>query len=286
MGTARGNQRPNEDKCRFRRRQLWYFIKFLIVSPIIWLPLIAVIACFYPWQENDNTHIIALVGASVALLSLSRTAEARRAEFISGYLSQLYTDENLWNTYHQLVYRYWDEQFCVVDKAAEEYKGIVKERIKSPPGEKPPRPPIAVDKNLLSRSLGLKSLNNPTYHPWIFHGSVEEMRLDALLGFLNGIDYYCEKGRISVGEIYRQIGAHLLILGSRKVILQYFEANDFAWEKKKGYTESGGGQSATKPARDLIGCIRVYDELQSKNVWEKVKFYFQWKKSSPGGKPR
>ena len=193
-----------------------------------------------------------LVGASVALLALRRNSIVQRAEFVSGYISRFYTDENLWNTYHQLIYRYWDERFNIVDEIAKEYKKDMEERIKSSSNEKP-RPPTAIDDKSLA-------LDGPTYHPWIFHGCDEEKQIDALLGFLNGVDYYCAKGHISVGEIYRHMGTHLLTLRSREVILSYFDINDKAWETDK-YKGNWGVQSATKRARDLLDCIKAYDDL-------------------------
>lgn len=218
---------------------------------------------YFDTDGFDLRIFAGLVVASVALLTLRRNSVVQQAEFVSDYISRLYTDENLWNTYHQLIYRYWDERFAIVHEVADKAKHIetMKVRIQSPSNGKP-KPPTAVDNTSLEEALKKKNmdLDGPTYHPWIFQGCDEEKRIDALLGFLNGVDYYCAKGHISVGEIYRHMGTHLLTLRSREVISEYFKVNDLAWETAK-FQGHWGVQSATKRARDLLDCIKAYDDL-------------------------
>lgn len=228
---------------------VWYFS----CSFFLWDP------CFLCFSSSDQNEFdfrvfAVLVGASAALLTLRRNSLVQRAEFISGYLSRFYTDASLWETYHQLIYRYWDEDFEEIDELVQEDKQKVRERIESPESYKGPLPPIHVT------LPGTDTRSRPTYHPWLFQGSQEEQRIDALLGFLNGVDYYCAKGHISVGEIYRHMGTHLLTLRSKKVMESYFEINDAAWKTRR-FQGDMGVQPATKRARDLLDCIKAYDDL-------------------------
>lgn len=252
---------------RLLRRQLLYFIKSSIGVLGAWLMVGITISYYHPsdgYFDTDDFDLRIFAGlavASVALLTLRRNSVVQQAEFVSDYISRFYTDDNLWNTYHQLIYRYWDERFKVVHEVATEkgYIQTMEDRIKSS-SNGGSRPPVAIDNDLLKGALKDKGMEGPTYHPWIFQGCDEEKQIDALLGFLNGVDYYCAKGHIGVGEIYRHMGTHLLTLRSREVISEYFKVNDLAWETAK-FQRHWGVQSATKPARDLLDCIKAYDDL-------------------------
>lgn len=248
-------------------RQLRYLIRSGVSSLGMWILLfiILIISNFIPYDsfcslsKDEPTILVGLIGAFVVLLTLQRNSAVQRAEFISGYLSQFYTNSNLWKTYHELIYGYWDKYFnrTDTDTKIEEMKDETSERIKNPEsyeGEFPPR-----DSRISLADDG-RPETCPTYHPWLFQGSEEEGRINALLGFLNGVDYYCAKGLIGVGEVYRHIGPHLLILHSRKVMESYFEINDMEW-KNRVRRGNKGVELATKRARNLLSCIEAYDNL-------------------------
>ena len=208
-------------------------------------------------DKLEPTILAGLIGAFVVLLTLRRNFALQRAEFISRYLSQFYTNSNLWKTYHELVYGYWDKFFKQTDTniEIEKMKEETIKRIEHPESYDGPLPPM--DSKILDRN---QSRTGPTYHPWLFQGSEEEGKIDALLGFLNGVDYYCAKGLIGVGEVYRHMGTHLLTLHSRGVMQSYFEINDRAW-RTDPFRRDMGVEPATKPARNLLSCIKAYDNL-------------------------
>lgn len=247
---------------------VWYFSCYFF----FWEPCFL---CYSSSEQNefDFRVFAVLVGASAALLTLRRNSLVQRAEFISGYLSQFYTDADLWETYHQLIYRYWDRDFEEIDDLAEEDKKKMRERIENPESYEGPLPPIDVT------IVGTDPASRPTYHPWLFQGSQEEKRIDALIGFLNGVDYYCAKGHVSVGEIYRHMGTHLLTLGSKKVMQSYFEINDEAWSQ--GFQKDMGVHPATKRTRNLLDCVEAYDDLLT---IKKPRVF--WNRITTGGKSK
>lgn len=250
---------------------VWYFSCYFF----FWEPCFL---CYSSSEQNafDFRVFAVLVGASAALLTLRRNSLVQRAEFISGYLSQFYTDADLWETYHQLIYRYWDRDFEEIDDLAEEDKKKMRERIENPGSYKGPLPPIEM--RIVGRDEN--SLPPTVYHPWLFQGSEAEGKIDALLGFLNGVDYYCAKGFIGVGEVYRHMGTHLLTLQSRKVMQSYFEINDIAWRTDK-FQRNMGVDPATKRARNLLSCVKAYDDLL------RIKSIFTlWQTPTTGGKSK
>ena len=240
-------------------RLLWRQLRYLIRSGVnslgAWLLFIILISYICSFKP-DSTIFGGLIGAFVVLLTLQRNSTVQRAEFISGYLSQFYTNSNLWRTYHQLIYQYWDRDFEKIDGHAKEDKKRMKNRIENPESYEGPLPPTTITVT----TVGKDEPPSLTYHPWLFQGSGEEERIDALLGFLNGVDYYCAKGLIGVGEVYRHMGTHLLALDSRKVMESYFEINDIEW-RNRVLRGNMGVEPATKRAKNLLSCIKAYDKL-------------------------
>ena len=78
------------------------------------------------------------------------------------------------------------------------------------------------------------------YHPAMFQGSVEEKRLDSLLGYFNIIAYYYNKEKfLSIDDINGSIGYHLAVMGARTVVKEYLNHIEETWEKG-GYAKKFG----------------------------------------------
>lgn len=78
------------------------------------------------------------------------------------------------------------------------------------------------------------------YHPDIFQGSVEEKRLDSLLGYFSIIACYCVKEELlSIDDINGSIGYHLTVMDARTVVKEYMTVIEDGWEKE-GYADKFG----------------------------------------------
>ena len=237
----------------------WRHLRYLLITNL-WVVVLFGVVLYYLiaggvsapsgkcLSENTQTAI-AVLAAVIALLHLRQNAKIHRAQFVSSQLTRFYTDEDLWSTYNELVYCYSDKSFEKIDELSIK-KGYIKDSIKRfRRGEYSYEPPLYVD-----------HWDKSKYHPWLFQRSDEEKRLDALLGFITGVEYYCAKGLISIPEVYKQMGHHLLILNERKVMKQYFQANEFGWQQE-AYNRSRGSESPLKGVRDLLDCTWVYDRI-------------------------
>ena len=204
--------------------------------------------------EGVKEHYIllaALIATTMALLQLRLQATTRRGQFVSEYLTKFYLEDALWRTYDELIYRYPAAKFNPVDEKAIK-NGKIAEAIE-----------FIKDKN--KQHVGgdqpsASCVNHNEYHPWLFQFTDEERRLDALFGYLRVIDYYCTKGLISTGEVYRQLGTFLLTIAGRKVVKEYIKVNDFAWSTRK-YRGQMGVDSPMRGVKNLLDCVMAYDWL-------------------------
>lgn len=230
-----------------------------LVTIVAWV-LLAALAYFIVASSDDGMEgvkehyilLTTLIAATMALFQLRLQATTRRGQFVSEYLTKFYLDDTLWRTYDELIYRYPAAKFDPVDKKAIEDGRIAKaiENIK----DKNKRHAAGDDQNTNA------SCTDHGYHPWLFQFTDEERRLDALFGYLRVIDYYCAKGLIGTGEVYRQLGTFLLTIAGRKVVEQYIEVNDFAWSTRK-YRGQMGVDSPMRGAKNLLDCVMAYDWL-------------------------
>ena len=219
----------------------------LVAWMLLVVPAYFIVAPFFDEgvKKEHYTLLAALMAAAMALIQLRSQATTRRGQFVSEYLTKFYLDDALWRTYNELIYRYHDSFFEQVDIEAIK-DGSIAKSIEDIKRGKAPDVPVQ------------RTSSAAWYHPWTFQYSDRERRLDALFGYLRVIDYYCAKGLIGTGEVYRQLGTFLLTIADRKVVKQYIEVNEFAWSLG-AYNRSKGVDSPMRGAKNLLDCVETYD---------------------------
>ena len=165
----------------------------------------------------------------VASVQLEKNRESQRAAFLGGYVSNIFTNKEFADSFHYLIYTYDKKKFCRV-KLKLEKNGITS---KSSQEEM---------YRCLADMQGGREEGCRLYHPAIFQGSVEEKRLDSLLGYFNIIAYYWSKrggSLLSIDDIDGSIGYQLAVIGERPVVRAYLKQIKDRWEEE-GYAEKFG----------------------------------------------
>ncbi len=181
----------------------------------------------------------------VTLMELGRNLRLQRAAFIKDYVSQFFTNVDLYQAFHELIYSYGNELFEEVDSIRKQQK-LDRE-------EKPVFEPF---KELQKgREVGSR-----LYHPRLFQGSAEERRLDALLGYFDVIAYYYARGYLRIEDIVGSIGYFLAVLKARKVVEHYMNFNRETWKEDKEYSNTMGVTPPFSYLRRLLDDLHDYNK--------------------------
>jgi predicted outer membrane lipoprotein len=180
----------------------------------------------------------------ITVMELGRNLRLQRAAFIKDYISQFFTNVDLYQTFHELIYDYTDVRFEKVESIRKEQHLDNQEK-----------PVFAPFESL----QGGRQTGSRLYHPRLFQGSPEERRLDALLGYFDVIAYYYAKGYLRIEDIVGSVGYFLAVMKARKVVSDYLKANREAWMNPE-YNSSMG---VTPPFAYLQ---RLLDDIQEYNA--------------------
>lgn len=247
----------NRVKERSPSRTRVFFILVLIFV------VIAIIAIIYAkhsgWIDIDISLITAI--ATIALVvtaysQLRRNHENQRGAFLSQYVSKIFTDKELSDTFHYLVYTYDDEMFCKVKVRLNEEK--------LPKGSGQKEMYQCLDPLQDGRGEGFRF-----YHPAMFLGSAEEKRLDSLLGYFNIIAYYCDEEKqkiLSPDDINGSVGYHLTVMLRRNVIQEYMKLIREDWKRDGRHAERFGMEQPFHHLRNLFNYLelkRFENEMRS-----------------------
>lgn len=197
--------------------------KYFPVSIIIMILLVGIIYLSI-LIKNDNAELNTVVSVTpllallVVIIQLARKLMLDRAGFIENYISKFFLDQTLYKTFHDLIYTYKDDTFkqleCIrIDQKLDKEKKPVFEQF--------------------SEFQGKREIGSRLYHPRLFQGSYEEMRLDAVLGYFNVIAYRYSKGLLHIDDISGSIGYCLLVMRSRRVIEEYLNFQEASWGSPK-----------------------------------------------------
>ena len=192
---------------------LWVVIAVLFTEAAIILT-----ARFLGLETDVKVGIVAFTAIPlfvVTLMELGRNLRLQRAAFIKDYISQFFTNPELYQTFHELIYAFPNSLF---------------ERLET----------IRKDQNLDNQDKPVfepfkelqkdRAVGSRLYHPHLFQGSVEERRLDALLGYFDVIAYYYAKGYLRIEDIGGSVGYFLSVMRARKVVSDYMELNEEVWK--------------------------------------------------------
>lgn len=221
---------------------LWLILAVLITELMILLT-----ARVFGLQSDLKVGIAAFTATPlfvVTILELGRNLRLQRAAFIKDYVSQFFINPHLYQTFHELIYTYPNSLFEKVDD--------IRRAQKLDNCEKPVFEPF-------KELQGERLVGARLYHPRLFQTSVEERRLDALLGYFDVIAYYYAKGYLRIADIAGSVGYFLAVMGARTVIRDYMKLNQEAWSSPEYNRRMG----ATPPFAYLN---RLLDDIQSYNA--------------------
>lgn len=198
-----------------------------------------------PEISTGHAFIPALALAFIAYVKIKQNSEYRRAAFLAEYVSKIFTDKELSDTFHNLIYTYRNKKF---DEIRDELK---RNQITSKSGQEAMYQCLEPLQERRKKGWRL-------YHPGVFQGSVEEKRLDSLLGYFNIIAYYyVEEKLLSIKDIDGSVGYHLTVMSARTVIKKYMNLIENEWETE-GYAKNYG----TKPPFHYLK--KMLDELDQR----------------------
>lgn len=188
----------------------WMLYRFGSRTPVV-TELIAVIGL-----------VLTAVAVRLAALQVKNAQRSQYTAFITDYTSKIFRDEEFVNTFHYLVYTYTPDVFREVKDKLE---NLLNER------ESTDR---ELQEEMYRRLEHLQDRREEGcrfYHPALFQGSVEERRLDSLLGYLNYIAYvyYNERELITQEDIEAIFGYHLDVIVGSTVVQEYFDYINEVW---------------------------------------------------------
>jgi hypothetical protein len=161
----------------------------------------------------DVAGLTAIPLLLIGIFELYRQANVRRATFITEYVSKFYTETELHDSFNDLIATYRDAKFEEIKKA------VANARAES----------MLAAFSATSELQDGRKEGSRFYHPDHFQGSVEEQRLDALLGYFDVIGYQYAHGFVRIADVVGMLGYQLSLVMSREVIKKYLEGTDLRW---------------------------------------------------------
>ena len=209
----------------------------------------------YGGSSSPVTYGATAVGLVVAVLAVYQTAlqvknnqKSRYIAFVSDYVSKLFTNEEFVDTFYYLIYTYTPEVFHEVKNKLEDLLNEERNTDRDLQEEMYRR----LECLQHGRKAGVRF-----YHPRLFQGSVEEKRLDSLLGYFNFIAYvyYNERKLVAREAIDGIVGYHLDEIVGSAVVQEYFAYINEVWSAGDHLTRFG---THHRPFRYLIDLCREW----------------------------
>lgn len=222
-----------------------YYLWVVVIALVMELAIITAVHVLN-LQTDLRVGFVALTAGPlfiITIMELGRNLCLQRATFIKDYVSKFFTNTELYQTFHELIYTYTDSVFDKVDNIRKEQNLDTQ-----------PKPVF----NPFEELQDGRQVGSRLYHPRLFQTSPEERRLDALLGYFDVIAYYYAKGFLRIEDIAGSVGYFLAVMKARKVICDYMELNREAWSTPEYNRKMG----ATPPFSYLK---RLLDDIQKYN---------------------
>jgi len=190
--------------------------------------------------EFDKRIGIAVFGGLpillLTLVQIYTTSVVQRANLVKDLASKLYTDKELTQTFHFLVYTFDDKLYDAFLKANSTQRAEMN----------------------VNRPEGLR-----LFDPSTLTGSDEERRLDALLGYMDIIAYHYHRRLVQMVDIAGVLGYQLAIISSRKAVTEYLNSIPSFWKESR-YGRTFGKESVPLRYLDkLLVDYRVYCQRQN-----------------------
>jgi hypothetical protein len=219
-------------------------------------------------DEKDVSILISAFAASFAAFGLFlnyRQIKLKRksdeASFIINYVSKIYTDAELRDSFYTLVDNYDNDLFEQVDAIAVAQSLGKRARSEGRPIFEP-----------FLRLQGDRKEGERLYHPTCFQGSPEERRLDAVLGYFDAIGHFHAMKQVSIDLLAQYLNYHLMMLAGRKVIKLYFRITS-ASEYMSGPDRkmAGNPQIPYFYARKLLLLFRKFNKDHERRIEKERK---------------
>lgn len=183
--------------------------------------------------------------------SLQKSIIEQKSTIVRGFVSSFHTNEYLQDIYFDLVYSYDDEIYNQVinDESYKQDSTEKSEKIKRP---------FFVEKINEGRKIGSRY-----YHPRYFQLSLEEKKLDSLLGFFDVVAYQYSKRILSLEDILGTVGYYLVVINARKASKAYLDYIETEW-RNTPYGKSG----AKQPYSHLLNLLKNIDKEMEKRKKE------------------
>ncbi|GAB3911550.1 hypothetical protein GCM10028803_53280 [Larkinella knui] len=187
---------------------------FQIVSATIAVEIFLIALCLVPYGDNSlpiftlDKKIPMVVFASlppvlIVIIQFRNTLALQKATFIKDFVSKLYTDKELSQSFHYLIYKYENDVYKEFLKASPERRQEMQK----------------------GRSEGIRY-----FDPATFQGTEEERRFDGILGYFDIIGYHYSSGTLEIEDIGKLLGYHLTFLLKREVVTDYLNSIPQYWE--------------------------------------------------------
>ena len=213
-----------------------------------------------PDESKILVPVIAAVAALlVATVRFAGDRESRRRAFVLEHASKIFSDAKLLDTYYDLVYSYHGATFRSVERKVgpllaenmervdeifatyEEWRTACNNAMKKKKQQDLDCLAIKLaglqDRMFeeLAHLQGGRKEGSRFYHPRLFRGSIEERRLDSLLGFLNIIAYYyvCEPHLVKKSDMDASIAYVLRSTVNSAVVSNYIDFVKMIHEKER-----------------------------------------------------
>lgn len=146
--------------------------------------------------------------------SHSHLMNEQRLNTIRDYIGNFHTNQYLQDIFFKLVYSYTTDIYkALID--VEEYKNLEPMDTKDP---------IFVEKIVVRNNNKQRSEEGCRfYHPNFMKTSLEEKRIDSLLGYFDVIGYYYNKGYLELEDIVGTVGFYLDTISNRPATREYIQ---------------------------------------------------------------
>jgi len=167
----------------------------------------------------------------LTIMELRRNIENQRASFLKEYISQFFTNPEIYKAFHDLVYSYTDDKYGKIQIEALKDQSI-SQNVKNiadllePDKLKHIPKPFFVNGELQGR----REEGARFFLPTLCQFSPEERRLDSLLGYFDVIGFYVDRNIVPINQINGSIGYFLAQFKRRQAVQDYIDASIRFWD--------------------------------------------------------
>ncbi|WP_298956018.1 hypothetical protein [uncultured Methylobacterium sp.] len=210
------------------RRPLWMYLLLLVSAVLITYSAQIYFSTNLSSDKNiffNATSYVAAVGLMIGGYQAWLTSLSNQANFVKDFASKFFEKIEFYGAWYDLIYTFENRVFRQIDDA------VISGRIKNMSD---------LERFNVDRKIGSR-----LWHPVLLQGTPEEARLDNLLGFLNVLGDYYDRGNLSSDEVGDATGYYLLGLANSEAFRAYLDAIAHGFSGMAQY-KSGFGNSGVR----------------------------------------